>query len=77
MNLTILAGDFSQAFLNSKSDRDNIFVALSPGLRDYFGCRYAQVLRGLYGLKQAAMLWNRILFKILREFGLQQSTLVA
>ena len=72
-DLKLKSCDAVQAFLNSPLDRDNIYVKLSGGMKEYFKTDYAVALKGLYGLKQAAMLWNRLLFDFLRGIGLKQS----
>jgi hypothetical protein len=54
--LEVVQGDFKTAFLNSPMDREDMFIELPEGITSN-GCKFARLLKGLYGLKQAAYLW--------------------
>ncbi|KAK3258801.1 hypothetical protein CYMTET_32175 [Cymbomonas tetramitiformis] len=55
LGLVVYHMDVDTAFLNSVLDED-LYIRLPGGL-EYEGCRYAKLLKAVYGLKQAGKEW--------------------
>ena len=66
--------DVSSAYLNADLEED-VYVEQPPGFETPGkGSKLVcELLKGLYGLKQAGRCWNRTLDKFLTEFGLTRS----
>ena len=66
--------DIGNAYLETKLDRP-ITMLVPPFLKFIMGwnVEYIDILGGLYGLKQAGLLWYLLLSKILTEYGLIKS----
>ena len=72
-NLTITQYDISNAFLNADIDTE-IFMTYPPGYPPKELEKLKEVLKllkGLYGLRQASRLWNKLLVKTFVDAGLQ------
>ena len=72
-NLVITQYDISNAFLNADIDTE-IFMTYPPGYPPKDLDKLNEVLKllkGLYGLRQASRLWNKLLIKTFVEAGLQ------
>ena len=68
-DLDLTQYDISNAFLNGDLEEE-IFMEYPPGYEgDPNTC--LKLLKGLYGLKQAARIWNKVLTKVLRKAGLK------
>lgn len=61
--------DISNAFLNGKLEEE-IYMDFPPGYPGAPGT-CLKLLKGLYGLKQAARIWNKALIKVLKKAGLK------
>ena len=48
--------------------KDKIFMKVPTELQKYFG-KYIQILKSLYGLKQAARMWYLLVSDYLKELG--------
>lgn len=68
-NLRCTQYDISNAFLNGDLDEE-IYMEYPPGYPGEPGT-CLKLLKGLYGLKQAARIWNRALTKVLGKAGLK------
>lgn len=71
-NWNITQYDIANAFLNADIDTE-IYMTYPPGYPPKSGNskQVFQLLKGLYGLKQASRLWNEKLIKVFNEAGLQ------
>ena len=70
-DLPIHQYDVSNAFLNSKMDRE-VFMEWPPGYEESLPKRKGTViklLKALYGLHQASRLWQQTLYKVLAGIG--------
>ena len=70
-DLPIHQYDVSNAFLNSKMDRD-VYMEWPPGYENVLPKRKGTViklLKALYGLHQASRLWQQTLYKVLASIG--------
>jgi hypothetical protein len=63
--------DVKYAFLNAKIDTETIYIEVPQYFPEYIDglVQYMQLLKALYGTKQAAMLWHKFIIKILIELG--------
>jgi hypothetical protein len=61
-----LTGDVSGAFLNAEL-KETVYLRLPEGL-EFQGSEIVQLLKSLYGLKQAGRDWNDLQDKIIRSF---------
>ena len=68
-DLDLLQYDISNAFLNGELE-DEIYIEYPPGYPGEPGT-CLKLLKGLYGLKQAARIWNKVLNKVLGKSGLK------
>lgn len=71
-NWRITQYDIANAFLNADIDTE-IYMTYPPGYppKSKNPKQVFQLLKGLYGLKQASRLWNEKLIKVFNEAGLQ------
>lgn len=63
--------DVTSAFLNGDL-KEEIYLRQPPGFEK--GEQVCKLKKSLYGLKQAARVWNEVLHKVLIECGCNQST---
>ena len=68
-DLDLTQYDISNAFLNGDLEEE-IYMEYPPGYPGKEGT-CLKLLKGLYGLKQAARIWNIVLNKVLRGAGLE------
>ena len=63
--------DITTAFLMADLDRKNIFIKVQPGFPEYKHgvLQFYQLLKAIYGLKQAAMLWHKIFGRVFTMLG--------
>ena len=63
--------DVKYAFLKAEIDTDSIFIEVPPYFSEYIDGlkQYMQLLKALYGTKQAALLWHRLIVSILKDLG--------
>ena len=63
--------DIARAFIMAPLDRENIFIRIEPGFPDYNKTliQFYQLLKAIYGLKQAAALWNKLFQRTAEELG--------
>src|SRR5690606_38965284 len=71
-NLRIRQMDFEAAFLNGFLDVPNLFMEQPPGFSDGTN-RLCKLIRSLYGLKQAGVIWNGEMEKLLTSYGYSRS----
>ena len=70
-NLRVTQYDISNAFLNADLDKE-IYMKLPPGYTtEGDKNRCWKLLKGLYGLKQASRLWNKLLIKSFKQANLE------
>ena len=74
MNYNISIVDIGNAYLETKLDKP-IVMLIHPYFKQImnWSVEYIDVLGGLYGLKQAGLLWYILLCDILSDFGLVKS----
>ena len=72
LNLRLTQYDISNAFLNADLDTD-IYMTFPPGYPPKSGDpkEIFELLKGLYGLKQASRLWKNVLVKAFKKAGLK------
>ena len=68
-NLDLNQYDISNAFLNGDLEEE-IYMEYPPGYPGEEGT-CLKLLKGLYGLKQAARIWNKALIKVLNQAGMK------
>ena len=68
-NLDLNQYDISNAFLNGELEEE-IYMEYPPGYPGESGT-CLRLLKGLYGLKQAARIWNKALIKVLNQAGMK------
>ena len=68
-DLDLTQYDISNAFLNGELEEE-IYMEYPPGYEGEPGT-CLKLLKGLYGLKQAARIWNKVLTQVLRKAGLE------
>jgi hypothetical protein len=68
-DLDLTQYDISNAFLNGELEEE-IYMEYPPGYEGEPGT-CLRLLKGLYGLKQAARIWNKVLTQVLRKAGLE------
>ena len=61
--------DISQAFLNGTLEEE-LYMNFPPGYPSENKGTCLKLLKGLYGLKQASRIWQKTLYKVLKELGL-------
>jgi hypothetical protein len=71
LNWTPFQFDIAKAFIMAPLDRENIFIKIEPGFPDYVSnlIQFYQLLKAIYGLKQAAALWNQLFLRTAFELG--------
>lgn len=70
-NLRVTQYDISNAFLNAELDKE-IYMKLPPGYTTEGDKNHCwRLLKGLYGLKQASRLWNKLLIKSFKQANLE------
>ena len=63
--------DISQAFLHGPLEEE-LYMNFPPGYPSADQGKVLRLLKGLYGLKQASRIWQKALYKALKELGLVQ-----
>ena len=63
--------DISQAFLHGPLEEE-LYMNFPPGYPSANKGKVLRLLKGLYGLKQASRIWQKALYKALKELGLVQ-----
>ena len=61
--------DISQAFLNGTLEEE-LYMNFPPGYPSENKGTCLKLLKGLYGLKQASRIWQKTLYKVLKDLGL-------